>query len=79
VLGWRDAEAELRGHLVHEQEDGDTVGTYVCADLDCARRAQEVPSTARHLDAEPPELAVAERTEGLRRRLAACTADVLRR
>jgi hypothetical protein len=127
VLGWRDAKAELRGYLVHEQEDGvvgialraadtrmsarrsamcllchevqsagsvslftarrvgeagrngNTVGTYICADLACARRAQEVPSTARHLDGDLQELAVAERAEGLRRRLAAFSADVLRR
>lgn len=127
VLGWRDPKAELRGYLVHEQDDGvvgialraadtrmssrrsamcllchevqsagavslftarraggagrngNTVGTYICADLDCAHRAQEVPSTARHLDADLQELAVAERVEGLRRRLGAFTADVLRR
>ena len=59
--------------------NGNTVGTYICADLDCAHRAQEVPSTARHLDGDLQELAVAERVEGLRRRLAAFTADVLRR
>ena len=127
VLGWRDAKAELRGYLVHEQTDGvvgialraadtrmsgrrsamcllchevqsagsvslftarrggeagrngNTVGTYICADLACAHRAREVPSTARHLDPGLQELAVTERAEGLRRRLAAFTADVLRR
>jgi hypothetical protein len=58
---------------------GDTVGTYICADLDCAHRAREVPMTARHWDEELQAVAVAERAEGLRRRLAAFTADVLRR
>ena len=53
--------------------NGNTVGTDVCADLDCAHRAQEVPPTARHLDPGLQELAVAERVEGLRRRLAAFT------
>jgi hypothetical protein len=127
VLGWRDAKAQLRGYLLHEQDDGvvgialraadttmstrrsamcllchevqsagsvslftarrvgeagrkgDTVGTYICADLDCAHRAREVPMTARHWDEELQAVAVAERAEGLRRRLAAFTADVLRR
>ena len=127
VLGWRDPRAELRGYLVHEQEDGvvgialraadtkmssrrgamcmlchevqsaaavslftarrvgeagrngNTVGTYMCADLDCAHRALEVPTTARHLDEELQALAAAERAEGLRQRLRAFTGDVLRR
>jgi hypothetical protein len=35
--------------------------------------------TARHWDEELQAVAVAERAEGLRRRLAAFTADVLRR
>jgi hypothetical protein len=59
--------------------NGNTVGTYICADLDCAHRAQEVPPTARHLDEDAQAAAVAERAEGLRQRLAAFTADVLRR
>jgi hypothetical protein len=59
--------------------NGNTVGTYICADLDCAHRALEVPATARHLDEERQALAVAERAEGLRQRLRAFTADVLRR
>ena len=127
VLGWRDAKAELRGYLVHEQPDGvvgialraadtkmagrrsamcflchtvqtaaavslftarrvgaagrngNTVGTYICADLDCAHRVTEVPSTALHLDGDLQALAVAERAEGLRQRLQAFTGDVLRR
>jgi hypothetical protein len=127
VLGWRDPKAELRGYLVHEQDDGvvgvalraadtrmsgrrsamcllchevqsaaaislftarrvgaagrngNTVGTYVCADLDCAHRAHEVPPTARHLDEELLAVAVAERVEGLRQRLRGFTTDVLRR
>ena len=59
--------------------NGNTVGTYICADLDCAHRALEVPTTARHLDEDVQALAVAERGEGLRQRLRAFTADVLRR
>jgi hypothetical protein len=59
--------------------NGNTVGTYICADLACAARAQEVPPTARHLDEGAQERAVAERGEGLRQRLRAFTADVLRR
>jgi hypothetical protein len=59
--------------------NGNTVGTYICADLDCAHRALEVPTTARHLDEELQAVAVAERAEGLRQRLRAFTGDVLRR
>ena len=59
--------------------NGNTVGTYICADLDCAHRAREVPPTARHLDEELQAVAVAERVAGLRQRLRAFTADVLRR
>ena len=59
--------------------NGNTVGTYMCADLDCAHRAREVPPTARHLDKELQAVAVTERVEGLRQRLRAFTADVLRR
>jgi hypothetical protein len=59
--------------------NGNTVGTYICADLGCASRAREVPSTARHLSEELQALAVAERAEGLRQRLRAFSADVLRR
>ena len=127
VLGWRDPKAELRGYLVHEQDDGvvglalraadtrmssrrsamcllcqtvrsaaevslftarrageagrngNTVGTYICADLDCARQVQAVPPSAQHLDEELQALAVAEQVEGLHRRLRAFTADVTRR
>jgi hypothetical protein len=39
----------------------------------------EVPPTARHLDEELQALAVEERVAGLRQRLQAFTADVLRR
>ena len=59
--------------------NGNTVGTYICADLECGHRAREVPPTARHLDEELQAVAVAERVEGLRQRLRAFTADVLRR
>ena len=127
VLGWRDPRAELRGYLVHEQDDepvgialraaetrmsgrrsamcllcqtvrsaaevslftarrageagrnGNTVGTYICADLDCARQVLAVPPTAQHLAADLQALAVEERAAGLRQRLDAFTADVRRR
>ena len=59
--------------------NGNTVGTYICADLGCADRVQAVPQSAQHLDRELQALAVAERAEGLRQRLQAFTADVLRR
>jgi hypothetical protein len=59
--------------------NGNTVGTYICADLDCAHRAREVPTTARHWGEELQAVAVAERLDGLRKRLHAFTADVLRR
>jgi hypothetical protein len=55
------------------------VGNYICADLDCAHRVLTVPAPARHLDEELQALAVAEQAEGLRQRLRAFTADVLRR
>jgi hypothetical protein len=127
ALGWRDPKAELRGYLVHEQDDGvvgialraadtkmsgrrsamcllcrtvqtansvslftarrvgeagrngNSVGTYICADLDCAHRVQAVPQSVQHLAEQLQALAVAERTEGLRQRLQAFTAEVLRR
>ncbi|MGY1838778.1 MULTISPECIES: FBP domain-containing protein [unclassified Modestobacter] len=59
--------------------NGNTIGTYVCADLRCAGRVREVPPSAQHLDEELQALAVQEQAEGLRQRLAAFTADVLRR
>ena len=59
--------------------NGNTVGTYICADLGCAHRVQAVPQSAQHLDEELQALAVAERAEGLRQRLQAFTADVMRR
>ncbi|MCZ2823300.1 MULTISPECIES: FBP domain-containing protein [unclassified Modestobacter] len=127
VLGWRDAKAELRGYLVHEQDgdpigialraadtkmssrrsamcllchsvqsaaevslftarrvgeagrNGNTVGTYICADLDCASRVTAVPPSAQHLDEELQALAIEEQAIGLRKRLQAFTADVTRR
>jgi hypothetical protein len=30
--------------------NGNTVGTYICADLDCAHRVRTVPARAQHLD-----------------------------
>ena len=59
--------------------NGNTVGTYVCADLDCASRVLAVPPSALPLPEELQLLAVAEQAEGLRRRLRGFTADVLRR
>jgi hypothetical protein len=59
--------------------NGNTVGTYICADLDCAHRVLAVPRSARHLDEELQALAVEEQVAGLRQRLRAFTADVLRR
>ena len=59
--------------------NGDTVGTYVCADLDCAHQVRAVPPSAQHLDDELQALAVQEQVEGLHRRLRAFTADVTRR
>jgi hypothetical protein len=59
--------------------NGNTVGTYICADLDCAHRMLAVPPSAQRLDEELQELAVAEQVAGLRRRLRAFTGDVLRR
>jgi FBP C-terminal treble-clef zinc-finger len=59
--------------------NGNTVGTCICADLDCAHRVLTVHAAAQHLDEELQALAVAERAEGLRQRLRAFTADVLRR
>ncbi|WP_222194581.1 FBP domain-containing protein [Modestobacter italicus] len=59
--------------------NGNTVGTYVCADLDCASRVRVVPPSAQHLDDELQALAVEEQAAGLRQRLRAFTADVTRR
>ncbi|MFQ1002118.1 FBP domain-containing protein [Modestobacter sp. SSW1-42] len=59
--------------------NGNTVGTYVCADLDCAHRVLAVPPSALSLPEELQLLAVAEQAEGLRRRLRGFAADVLRR
>ena len=59
--------------------NGNTVGTYVCADLQCAGRVREVPPSARALPGELQELAVQEQVSGLRHRLRAFTTDVLRR
>ena len=59
--------------------NGNTVGTYVCADLDCAHRVLAVPPSALPLPEELQLLAVAEQADGLRQRLRGFTADVLRR
>jgi treble-clef zinc-finger protein len=58
--------------------NGNTVGTYICADLRCAGRVRAVPSSAQHLPEELQELAVAEQRAGLVTRLARFTADVVR-
>nr|WP_221203873.1 FBP domain-containing protein [Modestobacter versicolor] len=59
--------------------NGNTVGTYICADLDCAHQVRAVPPSAQHLDEELQALAVQEQVAGLHRRLRAFTADVTRR
>ena len=59
--------------------NGDTVGTYVCADLQCAGRVREVQPSARHLPEDLQALVVEDQVAGLRQRLRAFTADVLRR
>jgi hypothetical protein len=47
--------------------NGDTVGTYICADLGCARRARtEIPPWLRERD---PEEVAEERTAELQRRV----------
>jgi hypothetical protein len=58
--------------------NGNTVGTYVCADLRCASRVLAVPPLAQHLPDEQQALAVAGRRAALTARLAGFTADVLR-
>jgi len=59
--------------------NGNTVGTYICADLGCAHRAREVPPTARHLAEELQAVAVAERTAELRQRVLGFLDSVQRR
>ena len=59
--------------------NGNTVGTYICADLDCAHRVLEIPRSSADLPEDQQVLATAERAEGLRQRLRAFTTDVLRR
>ena len=55
--------------------NGDTVGTYVCADLGCAARARtEIPPWLRERD---PEEVAAERTAELERRLQGFVDSVL--
>jgi hypothetical protein len=58
--------------------NGNTVGTYICADLRCATRVLTVPPSAQHLPEELQEQAVAEQRRALTARLAGFTADVLR-
>lgn len=58
--------------------NGNTVGTYICADLRCATRVHAVPPSAQHFPDELQALAVEEQRTGLRSRLAAFTAGVLR-
>ncbi len=57
---------------------GNTVGTYICADLRCAGRVRAVPPSAQHLPEELQQLAVVEQRAALVTRLARFTADVLR-
>jgi hypothetical protein len=58
--------------------NGNTVGTYVCADLQCAARVRAVPAPARSLPEDLQAVAVEENVAGLRQRLRSFTADVLR-
>jgi hypothetical protein len=56
--------------------NGNTVGQYVCADLDCSRRVRtDIPPWLRTRD---PDEVVAERAEELRLRLDAFADQVLR-
>ena len=73
VLGWRDAKAELRGYLVHEQPDGVVGIALRAADTRMSGRRSAMCLLCHEVQS------AAERAEGLRRRLAAFTADVLRR
>lgn len=85
-LGWRDPRAPQRAYLV-QWRDGNTVGTYICADLACpvnvrsggAPSAFTAPS-GRPRPVEPgpeAEEAVRRRVAGLGERLAAFTDSVL--
>ncbi|HEV7869691.1 MAG TPA: FBP domain-containing protein [Modestobacter sp.] len=58
---------------------GHTVQPAASISLFTAHRMLAVPPSAQRLDEELQALAVAEQTEGLRRRLRAFTGDVLRR
>jgi treble-clef zinc-finger protein len=58
--------------------NGNTVGTYVCADLRCATRVLALAPSAHHLPEELRALAVAEQRAALAARLTGFTADVLR-
>jgi FBP C-terminal treble-clef zinc-finger len=58
--------------------NGNTVGTYICADLRCAGRVLTVPPSARHLSEELRARAVDDQRAALRQRLTSFTADVLR-
>ncbi len=56
--------------------DGNTVGTYICADLACSIMIRILPATSE-LNLHRDEL-IARRSEGLVQRLQAFTANVLR-
>lgn len=56
--------------------DGNTVGTYICADLACSIMIRILPASSE-LNLHRDEL-IARRSEGLARRLQAFTANVLR-
>jgi hypothetical protein len=61
--------------------NGDTVGTYICADLDCSSAIREPTGAAKFSSATgrtPPPEVVAERAAALHYRLAGFVASVLR-
>jgi hypothetical protein len=56
-------------------QDGNTVGTYICDDLECSHVLRQLPPATA---TRSPAQLLAERTEGLTARLAAFTANVMR-
>ena len=83
VLGWRDSKAPRSDVSLFTARrageagrQGNTVGTYVCADLGCAARARtEIPPWL--LERDPDEVA-AERTAELEQRVHGFLDSVLR-
>jgi hypothetical protein len=56
--------------------NGNTIGTYICADLACSLLIRITPA-AQPLHPDPAEI-IADRAEGLLQRVQAFTADILR-